>query len=150
MACPPTAKPFGDADSIQELVRQYPKVLAPSYTNVTVRGSWKRVFKQQLAVLLFDPAGKDPWIVLMMKKYEGGQYCAGISMSTTGWLQDSGFSPDKDPDGGGISDHISNIKTNVCNMSMGEPVGPEISVTLSNVRVKVYAAAWAGFTIWDA
>jgi hypothetical protein len=147
---PPTEKPFGDTDSIDKFTNQYDGYLAPSYTKLTVGDSWKRSFKKELAVLLFDPAGKDPKIVLMMKKYVGGAYCAGISMSTDSWLADSGFTPDKDADGSGICDHISEIHTDVCKMSSGEPTGPEISVTLSNVRVKVRAGAWARFNIWDA
>ncbi len=152
MTVPLTERPFFGDESTDDFVDQCRKVLEPSYTCMGVRPSWKRVLKKEVAVLLFDPSGKDPWIVLMVKKYEGGPYCAGISMSTDGWLTDSGFTPDKDADGGGICAHISDIHTDVCKMSTGtgDDIGPEISVTLRGICVKVRAGAWAGFTIWDA
>ncbi|MEM6336517.1 MAG: hypothetical protein AAF752_08115 [Bacteroidota bacterium] len=113
---------------------------------------WSGTFgtKQEIAMHLTPLLGGDPNIVLMIKKYAGGDFNAGISMSTGSWLHNAGFLPIQDACGTGIIDHILDVHTGLCKLSTGTPAGSEIAVTCAGIKVTVKAENWSSFVIDDA
>ena len=70
----------------------------------------------------------------MIRRRPSGKYGIGVSMSNGPWFERHKLTPDHDPDGSGISDHIQQVRTKVCQFS--DTKGSGVCPDLNGVKVQ--------------